>query len=222
MKAFTLVVMFLFASMASANKKVLMMIPNDFMWPEYAIPLELYQAAGFEVTTAGRFKEAVTPDRRNTLKGNALYAAEAKSVTVNLSFEEVDVDKYDAVTFVAGNGAWHDFFPSDVVHRIVIAAVQKNKILGLLCASTGLLGIAGNYDGEQKPVAEGKKVVGYYRVEGLLRNMGKTNYVDGGRNEPAVEVDGNIITGRNPESSRLFGEKVVDVLLGRSPSSKKK
>jgi putative intracellular protease/amidase len=100
--------------------------------------------------------------------------------------------------------------------------LKKNKVLGLLCASTGLLGIAGNYDGKQKPIAEGKKVVGYYRVEGMLKNMGKTNYIGGGRNDAAVEVDGNIVTGRNPESSQMFGEKIVDVLLGRSPSSKKK
>ena len=109
-----------------------------------------------------------------------------------------------------------------MVHKIVIATVQKNKTLGLLCASAGLLGIAGNYDGNQKPIAEGKRVVGYYRVEGLIRTMGKANYVAVGRNEPGVEVDGNIVTGRNPESSQLFGEKIVDVLLERGPSSKKK
>lgn len=222
MKTLILSLTFLLASTACANKRVLMMIPNDFMWPEYALPSQLYKTAGFEVTTAGRFKEAVIPDRRNTTKGHALYSSEAKPVTVDLTFEEVNVDKFDAVTFVAGNGAWHDFFPSDVVHKIVTTAVQKNKTLGLLCASTGLLGIAGNYDGDQKPIAEGKKVVGYYRVEGLIRHMGKANYIAGGRNEPGVEVDGNIVTGRNPESSQLFGEKVVEVLLGRVPSSKKK
>jgi putative intracellular protease/amidase len=222
MKLLLLVFILSFASSAFAGKKVLMMIPNDFMWQEYALPLQQYKAAGFEVTTAGRFNESVLPDRRNNLKGHALYFEEAKPIKVDMSFDEVNVDKFDAITFVAGNGAWHDFFPSDVVHKVVITSLEKNKILGLLCASTGLLGIAGNYDGNQKPVAEGKKIVGYYRVEGLLKNMGKTNYVAGGRNEPAVEVDGNLVTGRNPESSQLFGTKIVDLLLGRSPSSKKK
>ncbi len=221
MKTLLTVLLISFASSALAGKKVLMMVPNDFMWPEYALPLKAYQEAGFQVKTAGRFKEVVNPDRRNLLKDNALYFADAKPITVDMSFEEVNVDNYDAVTFVAGNGAWHDFFPSDVVHKIVINTFQKNKVLGLLCASTGLLGIAGNYDG-RTPLAENRKVVGYYRVEGLLKSMGRTNYQTGGRNEAAVEVDGNIITGRNPESSQIFGAKVVDVLLGRSPNSKKK
>ena len=156
------------------------------------------------------------------LKGNALYSPEAGPIKANMTFEEVNVDQFDAITFVAGNGAWHDFFPSDVVHKIVISAFEKNKVIGFLSASTGLLGIAGNYDGKQRPVAAGKKVVGYYRVEGLLTNFGKTNYVQGGRNEAAVEVDGDLITGRNPESSQIFGDKVVEVLLGRHPSSTKK
>ena len=37
-----------------------------------------------------------------------------------------------------------------------------------------------------------------------------------------IEVDGNLITGRNPESSKIFGDKVVEVLMGRNPSSAKK
>lgn len=208
---------------AMAGKKVLMMVPNDFMWPEYALPSEAYRSAGFEVKVAARFKETLNPDRRNMTQGNALFFTEATPIKADMSFDEVNVDQFDAITFVAGNGAWHDFFPNDSVHKIVITAVQKGKLLGLLCASTGLLGIAGNYDGNQKPIAEGKKVVGYYRVEGILRQMGKTNYVAGGRTEPAVMVDGNIVTGRNPESSKMFGEKIVELLSGhRTPDSSKK
>jgi putative intracellular protease/amidase len=125
LKAFILSIIFFISGPVFANKKVLMMIPNDFMWPEYATPVQLYKAAGFEVTTAGRFKEPVNPDRRNILKGNALYFADAKPIAVDMSFDEVNVDKFDAVTFVAGNGAWHDFFPSDTVHKIVIATLEK-------------------------------------------------------------------------------------------------
>ena len=97
MKLLLLVLTLFFASSAFAGKKVLMMIPNDFMWQEYALPLQQYKAAGFEVTTAGRFKESVVPDRRNNLKGHALYFEEAKPITVDMSFDEVNVDKFDAI-----------------------------------------------------------------------------------------------------------------------------
>ena len=111
----TFILSIVLCSSAFANVKILMMIPNDFMWPEYSLPYQAYKKAGFEIKTAGRFKEAVNPDRRNVAQGNALFSADAGPIKVDMSFEEVNVDQYDAVTFVAGNGAWHDFFPSDVV-----------------------------------------------------------------------------------------------------------
>ncbi len=206
MKIFTLLVLQLLSLTVGAETKVLMMIPNDFMWPEYSEPRKLYEAAGFKVTTAGRFQESVNPDRRN-LKD----FPESAPVKVDLSFEQVKIEDYDAITFVAGNGAWHDFFPNQVVHDLVVQAYKQKKILGLLCASTGLLGLAGNWDGNS-PLAPGRRAVGYFRVKGLLTNLGKINYVDGGQKEPGVLVDGHLITGRNPESSRIFGEKVVEVL----------
>ena len=81
-----------------------------------------------------------------------------------------------------------------------------------MCASTGLLGLVENWDGQGKPIAAGKKVVGYFRVEGLLRTLGKVEYVAGGPKEPGVSVDGNLVTGRNPESSTIFGQKIVEVV----------
>lgn len=185
---------------------VLMMVPNDFMWPEYSEPKRLYEAAGFKISTAGRFREQVRPDRRNIKD-----YPEAAPLQVDMTFDDVNVDDYAAITFVAGNGAWHDFFPNQRVHHILKDAMDKDKIVGLLCASTGLLGLANNWDG-QSPIAAGKKAVGYFRVAGIIQNLGKVDYVDGGQREPGVMVDGNLVTGRNPESSTLFGEKIVEVL----------
>ncbi len=195
---------------ALSETKVLMMVPDDFMWPEYAEPRKLYEAAGFQVVTAGKFKEAVNPDRRNKKD-----FPDSGPVQVDLTFDEVKVDDFAAVTFVAGNGAWHDFFPSQVVHEVVKDAAKKGKVVGLLCASTGLLGLAGNWDGKS-PLFAGKKAVGYFRVAGIIRGLGKVKYIEGGQKEPAVMVDGNLVTGRNPESSRIFGEKVVEVVLARA------
>lgn len=208
-KVFLLITLTFFALTSSgvqAQPKVLMMVPDDFMWPEYAEPRKLYEDAGFKVVTAGKYKEAMRPDRRNQRDFR-----ESKPVLVDLSFDEVSVDEFDAITFVAGNGAWHDFFPNQKVHDLVAEAFAKKKWVGLLCASTGLLGLVGSWDGSE-PIAKGRSAVGYFRVEGLIRKLGQVTFISGGQKEPGVYVDGNLITGRNPESSRLFGEKVVEVL----------
>jgi putative intracellular protease/amidase len=208
--AFVVALYFISSISAIAAPKVLMLMPNDFMWPEYSEPRKLYEAAGFEITTAGKLKEKVEPDLRNRKD-----FPDAKEINVDLSFDEVNIDNYDAITFVAGNGAWHDFFPNQRVHDLVKESFKKRKIVGLLCASTGLLGLVDNWDGTS-PIAAGRKAVGYFPVAGIIEKLGQVNYIEGGQKEPGVEVDGNLVTGRNPESSTLFGQKIVELLKNKS------
>lgn len=193
----------------AAPQKVLMMVPDDFMWPEYALPRAAYEKAGFTVFVVGKSKEVLNPDKRN----KAEYPA-AQPVKPDLTFDDLKLplDDYDALTFVGGNGAWHDFFPTTKVHEILASAMKDRKVVGLVCASTGLLAVAENFDGTKKPLAEGKKVVGYYKVEGMLKSLGKVKFVAGGRDEETVVRDGNLITGRNPQSSKKFGDAIVAAL----------
>jgi putative intracellular protease/amidase len=74
------------------------------------------------------------------------------------------------------------------------------------------LGVANNFDGQKKSLVEGRHVTGYYRVEGLIRNLGKANYDPGIKDKPYVVTDKNLITGRDPISANLFGETVRDAL----------
>ena len=189
--------------------KVLVMLPDDFMWPEYAVPRALYEEAGFEVVVAGKEAGERQPDWRYVKQ-----FPDEKAVVPNLTFDQVVVSEYAAVTFVGGNGAWHDFFPNPAAHRVLRQALAGGRPVGLICASTGLLALADNFDG-QKPPARGKRVVGYFRVAGMLRQLGQVEYVDGGEKEPGVARDGMLVTGRNPESSLVFGRTMVEVLMGR-------
>lgn len=201
----------LISSWAFANPKVLMLIPNDFMWPEYQIPKMEYERAGFTVKTAGRFEGEVRPDLRNKKD-----FPESKPILVDMTFDQVNIADFDAISFVAGNGAWHDFFPNQRVHDLILEARSKDKVIGLLCASTGLLGLVGNWNGTANPIAEGKKVVGYFRVEGILRNLGRVNFVSGERNESTAVADGNLVTGRNPESSKAFADLMVKSIAAKT------
>ncbi len=186
--------------------RVLMIINEGFMAPEYYLPRQLFDQAGFSVTVAGKTTGPMAPDKRNTESG---------PVNVDISFDQVKLSDYDAITFAGGNGAWTDYFPSDAVHKLLIEALNQNMITGMICASTGLLGIAGNYNGTGTPIAKGRRVTGYYRVESLLRELGEVQYEAGDLKLPHVVIDGNLITGRDPMSSQAFGEAVVKALNAR-------
>lgn len=192
---------------APAHKKLLMMVPNDFMWPEYQLPREQYEKAGIEVTVATIDGKPAQPDARNYQEFSNVAPVESQ-----LSFKDVHSQDFDAVTTVGGNGAWHDFFPNPEAHRILRESIQDNKVTGLICASTGVLALLENFDGRHEPLVAHRQVVGYYKVEGMLREMGEVNFVEGDRNAGTVVVDGNLITGRNPQASQPFGQAVVKAL----------
>ncbi|MEK7354810.1 MAG: hypothetical protein AAB250_00075, partial [Bdellovibrionota bacterium] len=51
-----------------------------------------------------------------------------------------------------------------------------------------------------------------YKVEALLRNVGKVNFVAGKPDEETVVRDGNLITARNFQSAKKFGDAIVEYL----------
>lgn len=190
---------------ASTPRQVVMLINEGFWAPEYYLPRQAFDKAGFKVTVAAKYLGMVSPDRRNL--------GDYKPVKADITYDQIELSKYDAITFAGGNGAWTDYFPNDSVHKILKEALDKKMVTALLCSSTGLLGIAGNYDGKSVPIAKGRHVTGYYRVESLMRNIGQVNFDAGQKDKPYVVVDGNLITGRDPSSAELFGATVVKELL---------
>jgi putative intracellular protease/amidase len=190
------------------QKKVLLMVAEGFYAPEYYIPLKEFKEAGFVVTTASKYKRATRPDER--------HLQSYKAVVSDITFDEIVADEYDAIVFSGGNGAWEDYFPNDDVHKAIGEFMSSDKLVALLCSSVGLLGVASNLDGSSVPIAAGRNVTGYKRVKGLLVNLGKTNYFPGERGVPFVVVDGNLVTGRDPLSAKLFAKTVVKVLLTKA------
>ena len=191
--------------MAQATpKRVLMMVSEGFYAPEYYVPLEAFKEAGFKVTTATKYARATKPDERQV----ETYPA----VNPDVTFKQIVVSEYDAIVFAGGNGAWEDFFPNTDVHKALSDFMNADKVVALLCSSTGLLGVANNLSGDGQAIAENRNVTGYKKVKGLLVQMGKVNYSAGIEDKPYVVVDGNLITGRDPVSSELFAKTVVDKL----------
>lgn len=201
-----IIFMLLISNNVLAETNVLMIINEGFWAPEYYKPRERFDKEGYRITVAAKRLGSIKPDERNT---------DFKAVDSQISFSKIRVQDYDAIVFAGGNGAWTDYFPNEDAHKIVQDALAENKILALLCSSTGLLGVAKNFDA-LTPIAANRKATGYYRVRALIEKVGKIKYDPGLENKPYVVVDGNLITGRDPLSSELFAETIVKELKGRS------
>lgn len=118
-------------------------------------------------------------------------------LTPDLALPEIEVSDFDAIIFVGGSGA-RQYFDDVSAHTLARNFFKSGKIIGAICIATSVLGNAG--------VLIGKTVTGFPSEEENLRDRG-ADYTG-----MLVEVDGQIITGKDPLAAKEFGEKLAFAL----------
>lgn len=120
-------------------------------------------------------------------------------ITPDLALPEIEAKNFDAVVFVGGQGA-RQYFDDDDALKVARAFHAARKILAGICLGPSILANAG--------VLIGKTVTGFSTEEENLKNKG-ADYTG-----MSVEVDGNVVTAKDPTAAREFGEKLAFVLEG--------
>lgn len=169
--------------------KVLMIIaPERFRDEELFVTQEELENAGHTIVIASIAK-GICPGSRGGF------------ATSSLTLAEIQVENYDAVVFVGGGGSKVYFANSDAL-RIAKEMYAKGKVTTAICLAPVILANAGVLKGKNATVAgtEAKTI----ESKGAIYTG------------PGVMVDGNIVTGNAPKSSRLFGQKIVELLKTRN------
>ena len=168
---------------------VLMIIaPERFRDEELFVTQEELEKAGHKTVIASIAK-GICPGSR----GGSAWAT--------LSLAEIQVKNFDAVVFVGGGGSKIYFANSDVL-RIAKEMYEKGKVTTAICLAPVILANAGVLKGKNATVAG---------TEAKTIESKGAKYTG-----PGVMVDGNIVTGNAPKSSRLFGQKIVELLKARN------
>ncbi len=165
-------------------KQVLFIIAfTEFRDEEYFIPKSILESSNIKTNTA------------SCRKGLAV-GVNGGEVKVNMTLDDVEVSKYDAIVFVGGMGAIKDL-NNEKSYRIIREA--ENIIVSAICIAPVILARAGvlkkatvwtsNMDKSAKKILE---------EEGV-------EYID-----KNVVVDGNIITANGVESAEEFGRVLLD------------
>jgi putative intracellular protease/amidase len=200
---------------------------------EAATPYYMYKENGIKVILASPAGGPVPLDQ-NGLAGDFLTddckrflhdaeAVGALSHTVKVS--NVDFDKADAIFMAGGHGTCADFVSNPALKAAVESTYAANKIVSAVCHGVNILAECCLTDGAT-PMLKDKVCTGFsdseekaVQLEGLVPFLIETRfkelgakYESGGDWSSKVCVDGNLITGQNPQSSRACAAAVIAAL----------
>lgn len=203
--------------------------PTGLWFEEFAVPYQLFRQKGYFVTVAS-LKGGQTPiDPRSVPNAEQAEAhAEAlQALKETQPLSSVNTDDYDAVFFPGGHGTMYDL-PSSEVGQIASQFTEAQKVVAAVCHGPAGLVEAKRSDGT--PLVQGRKVTGFtnaeeqaveldklmpFLLESRLRELG-AEFVAASNWSDNVVVDGNLITGQNPQSSGSTAKAVIDALVSSS------
>jgi protease I len=165
--------------------KVLMIIaPERFRDEELFVTKEELEKAGHETVIA-------------SITEGICLGSRGGFANATLTLAEVEIGNYNAVVFVGGGGS-RVYFDHEEALRIAKEMFKQEKVLAAICLAPVILANAGVLKGRNATVAGTEA--------GAIESKG-AKYTG-----PGVMVDGLIVTGNAPKSSRLFGQKICELL----------
>ena len=208
-------------------------LKTGFWLEEFASPYYVFKDRNIEVTLASPkggnppldpksdepdFQTAATERFRNDEESQKLLAN-------TLRLDSLSPSDFDAVFYPGGHGPLWDLAEDKNSISLLETFYQQGKPMGLVCHAPGVLRHTKREDGA--PLVKGKRVTGFSDSEEeavqlaevvpfSLEEMLKSNqglYHKGADWESHIEVDGNLLTGQNPASSKAVAIEMMNKLL---------
>ncbi len=144
------------------------------------------------------------------------------------SIHDVDWSQYDAVFFAGGHGAMWDFAENAALHALTVSHYERGGLLATVCHGAAVLPALRLRSGA--PLIAGKRGTGFayfdetvagvrklvpYNMQARLTEAGMTYSKAFLPLAKHVVVDGQLITGQNPNSTQAVAAALQDALRAR-------
>ncbi|VVT05013.1 type 1 glutamine amidotransferase domain-containing protein [Hoeflea sp. EC-HK425] len=160
--------------------------------------------------------------------GFKYHASFSKLMENTPSIADVDVSHYDAVCVAGGGGPLITFKDDMALHKLIADFYESGKIIGMICHGTCLMLWTTLSDGTL--MADGKTWTGYpdseeemmnaalgttvneFTIETEAKKNPSTTFESAAPLAPFAIRDGQIITGQQQHSTRLFSDLLIEAL----------
>jgi putative intracellular protease/amidase len=202
--------------------------PTGLWYEEFAIPYREFTKEGFDVVTMSPHggKTPVDPRSLENAKPDEA-ASRALDATITLQ-EAGDASQYSAVFLPGGHGTMFDLAKNDSIKAVISEFDSQGKVVAAVCHGPAAF-VDAIRAGEPRTLVDGRTITCFTdseeRATGLdrfmpfllaskLREQGAT-VVERADWSDHVEIDGNWITGQNPQSSASVAKAVIEKLKAR-------
>jgi len=197
-------------------------------YDEFAQPFAAFTGAGFEIVTASLRGGAAPLDPRsleNVTTDETVMRVLENTVTLQ---EAGDAYLYDALFLPGGHGTMFDLAKSQPLKALISELDAQGKIVAAVCHGPAAF-VDAIRAAEPRTLVDGRRLTCFTDAEeratkldslmpfllaSKLRAQG-ANVVEGADWADHVEVDGNWITGQNPQSSESTARAVIEALHAR-------
>jgi putative intracellular protease/amidase len=215
--------------------------PIGFWWAELTHPYWEFSEHGYEVELYSPDGGKVEGDSWSDPRDDSRYSAEdlislgfinspdhMRLVEGSKPIAELNVDRFDAVLFIGGQGPMITFYDDSRVHELAAAFHDAGKVTGVICHATCLLLRTRGGDGEL--LVKGRTWTGFadseedyaeefvgrpiqpFRIEDEAKKLDGTNFIVDSRFKPHAVRDGNLITGQQQHSGRAAARLIIEAL----------
>lgn len=203
--------------------------PTGLWLEEFSIPWRAFREAGFEVTVASPHGGKAPVDPRSLEGVNADEEAMRELQATKMLLETGDAEGYDAVFIPGGHGTMFDLAGFQPVKTLLSEFDAEGKVVAAVCHGPAAF-VDAIRTGEAETLVAGKRITCFtdseeravqldklmpFLLASKLREQGAT-VVENADWADHVEVDGNWITGQNPQSSASTAKAVIEALKTRT------
>ncbi|MFD2613339.1 type 1 glutamine amidotransferase domain-containing protein [Paenibacillus gansuensis] len=184
-----------------------------------------FMKKGYEVTVASPLGGQAPIDDRSLEGASQEMLDTAKELKNTIRLDQVEnIDSYDAIFLPGGHGTMFDLPDNAKLQAMIRSVYESGKIVAAVCH--GPAGLVGVTLSDGSALVAGKTVAAFtddeeretkldqympFLLETRLRELG-ANVVTAPNWTDNVQVDGNLVTGQNPQSTESVAKEVIRLL----------
>ena len=217
------------------SKKVLMVVTNHEkindelstgIWlSEFGEAYNEFKQHGYEVTVASPQGGVSPVDQGSVSEDEPQEILDTKPHLENTTpISDVSAEDFDAIFLPGGHGTMFDFPDNEKLQKLLREFYEADKTVAAVCH--GPAGLVGATLSNGEPLVKGKRVNAFtdaeeaettldqympFLLESKLTELG-AEFRSSGNWSTHFEVDGNLITGQNPQSTEAVAKEVVKQL----------